>query len=172
MAATQANTGNRLELNHGTLTEVFVEWLQAFDAQKPTRPNEKEAYVGFAAGLMLRALIRRAPVTVGALAADADLGRPAYFWPEGYLYVSFCLNIRGRVLESDFQATQTLSPILNEARTWHSFRENVAEDPSLAIAFLDLFAGDEPQWSAPSLFQSGQVKPATLVGKGTTEPEG
>ena len=150
---TEAQTGNTFSVDREVLTQVFVEWLRSFEAQKPSQEAAKEAYVGFAAGLMLRNLVRRDPVAVTSLAPDADLDNPAYFWPEGYLYVAFCLNVRGRVLEQDFDITQTLSDTLSETRTWWSLRENVLEDPAIAIAFLDLFVGNEPQWSAPDVFR-------------------
>jgi len=152
-----AETGNEFAADKVILAEVFAEWIKAFEAQKPTRQEDKAAYVGFAAGLMLRALLRRKPITATKKPAHADDTNPAYFWPEGYLYVAFCLNVRGLVLENDFSSAQDISPKLNETRTWWSFRENVAEDPSLAIAFLDLFAGDEPEWSMPELFRTGRA---------------
>ncbi len=153
---TEAETGNSFEIDTVVLAEVFAEWLKAFEAQKPSRDEDKPAYVGFAAGLMLRTLISKKPATAVALPEAADQSNPAYFWPEGYLYVGFCLNVRGLVLETDFQAEQRASAALTEERTWWSFRENVERDPSLAIAFLDLFAGDEPSWSMPAIFKTGQ----------------
>lgn len=155
---TSTETGNRFSVDRGALAQVFAEWLKEFEAQKPSREEDKLSYVGFAAGLMLRTLLRKKPVTLLDKPGDADESNPAYFWPEGYLYVAFCLNVRGLVLEHDFHAGQTPSGSLHELRTWWSFRENVAEDPSLAIAFLDLFAGDEPEWSMPELFRSGKAR--------------
>lgn len=153
---TSSETGNRFAVDKVALADVFTNWIKAFEVQKPNRPEDKTAYVGFAAGLMLRALIRGKPVELISKPDVADETNPAYFWPEGYLYVAFCLNVRGLVLESDFHSAQNISPVLNEVRTWWSFRENVSEDPSLAIAFLDLFAGDEPEWTMPELFRSGR----------------
>ena len=156
MAETAQETGNRFDLDRAKLAEVFSDWLDAFNAQKPHTPEDQRAYVGFAAGLMLRALLRHRPVT-GHVKEDADTTNPAYFWPEGYLYVVFCLNVRGMVIEMDFEGEQALSPELDDLRTWWSFKENVGEDPSLAIAFLDLFAGDTPKWSSPDIFQTGGI---------------
>ena len=48
---------------------------------------------------------------------------------------------------------------LGDLRTWWSFRENVFEDDSLAIAFLQLFAGVEPNWTTPSLFNPHDAGP-------------
>ena len=154
----ETQTGNRFAVNRGVIAQVFAEWLQAFEAQKPTQNEDKLAYVGFAAGLMLRTLIRHKPVSLIDRPKNADEFNPAYFWPEGYLYVAFCLNVRGLVLETDFHSEQHPSDALNETTTWWSFRENVTENPSLAIAFLDLFAGDEPEWTMPELFRTGRVR--------------
>lgn len=153
---TARETGNRFDLDRTQLAQVFSEWLDAFNAQKPHTPEDQRAYVGFAAGLMLRALLRHKPVT-GHVSDGVDTSNPAYFWPEGYLYVVFCLNVRGMVIEMDFDGEQSLSAELDDLRTWWSFKENVDEDPSLAIAFLDLFAGDQPEWSTPDIFQSAGV---------------
>lgn len=155
---TEAQTGNVFTIDRGALAEVFADWRRAFKAQKPTDDGDKLAYVGFAAGLMLRALIKHKPVTLSQKPKGADESNPAFFWPEGYLYVAFCLNVRGLVLATDFHEMQHPSEALKETRTWWSFRENVQEDPSLAIAFLDLFAGDSPEWSMPELFRSGRVR--------------
>ena len=160
---TETETGNRFTVDTSALTEVFATWLRAFEAQKPSRIEEKAAYVGFAAGLMLRTLVEKAPVTVAARPEAADESNPAFLWPEGYLYVAFCLNVRGLVLEHDFQGEQHLSDALDDARTWWSFRENVERDPGLAIAFLDLFAGEDPNWDMPGLFRSGRAR--ELAGK-------
>lgn len=155
---TEAQTGNAFSVDRGLLAQVFADWLNSFEAQKPTRDNDKPAYVGFAAGLMLRTLIKHKPVSLTNRPEGADDSNPAYFWPEGYLYVAFCLNVRGLVLEADYHFEQHPSDALNETRTWWSFKENVHEDPSLAIAFLDLFAGDEPEWIMPQLFRTGRMR--------------
>ena len=155
---TETQTDNRFSVDRELMAQVFSEWRHAFEAQKPRHAEDRLAYVGFAAGLMLRSLIRHKPAVLIKRPDTADESNPAYFWPEGYLYVAFCLNVRGLVLESDFHSEQHPSDVLNETRTWWSFRENVAEDPSLAIAFLDLFAGDEPEWTMPELFRTGHVR--------------
>lgn len=146
------------DLDRSKLTAVFAEWLRAFEAQKPSSPADKLAYVGFAAGLMLRSLVELKPLRAVTIPPDVDRSNPAFYWPEGYLYVAFCLNVRSQVLKSDFQDEQTQSDLLGETRTWWSFKENIEEDPSLAIAFLDLFAGDDPDWTMPQVFRTGRVQ--------------
>lgn len=155
---TSMETGTKYGVDKQLLAHVFIDWKKDFDAQKPARDSDRLAYVGFAAGLMLRALLSRKPVKVVAKAKEADQAMPAHFWPEGYLYVVFCLNVRGLVIEQDFHGEQHLRDDLKDVRTWWSFRENISEDPSLAISFLDLFAGDMPNWAFPGLFQTGQAR--------------
>lgn len=159
---TETRTGNLFSIDRGALARVFAQWLKAFKAQKPVQDSDKPAYVGFAAGLMLQTLIKHKPVALAKRPLGADQSRPAYFWPEGYLYVAFCLNMRGLVLATDFHFEQHLEQhpgdALNEPRIWWSFRENVQEDPSLAIAFFDLFAGGEPEWTMPGLFRAGRIR--------------
>lgn len=153
----ETRTGNGFSVDRTALAKVFAQWVKAFEKQKPERTADKPAYVGFAAGLMLRALIENKPVSLTARPETADMSKPAYFWPEGYLYVAFCLNVRGLVLQADFHHAQHPSDALNEMRTWWSFRENVQQDPSLAIAFLDFFAGDDAEWTMPELFRTGRL---------------
>ena len=158
MRATSERTGIVFELHHDRLTAAFLDWVEDFERQKPGVVADRMPYVGFAAGLMLKSLILHDPVRVTALPPGADRDTPAHFWPEGHLYVAYCLNIRGCVLEEDFHAVQQRVPELDDIRTWWSFRENVAEDPATAIAFLDLFSGQEPDWSMPSVFRSGRYQ--------------
>lgn len=145
-------------VNEQKQAAAFIDWLRAFEAQKPNASDSRRDYVGFAAGLMLRALVKHNPLSCESTPSNPTTDDPAYFWPEGYVYVAYCLNVRAAVLEQDFDETVQLAPTIADIKTWHSFRENVKEDPNLGIAFLDLFAGDNPQWTMPDLFRAKDVK--------------
>ncbi|MEO0909391.1 MAG: hypothetical protein AAFX96_03330, partial [Pseudomonadota bacterium] len=99
---TQHETGNAFELKNDLLGKVFTEWLVEFENQKPKDEIDNPDYVGFASGLMLKHLIRTNPIIHVSKAAHVNNDHPAYFWPEGYLYVAFCLNVRGLVLQTDY----------------------------------------------------------------------
>jgi hypothetical protein len=144
--------GVRYRIREDRLAQTYVAWVRAFEAQKPHSSAARRAYTNFASGLMLRELVSANPLDVLAIPSESDLSNPAYYWPEGYVYVGYCLNVRSTVLSQDFGETLTLSPDLFDIRVWWSFKENVAEDPSLAIPFLDYFAGEQPNWSMPSVF--------------------
>lgn len=150
----EAQTNIEFEVNDVEIRALFLRWLEAFEAQKPTNNQGIEDFVSFASGLMLRELIKSKPLKAKNLPEGADQSNPAYFWPEGYLYVALCLNIRSAVLEQDFDVEKHISPNMDELRTWWSFKENISEDPNLAIGFFDLFAGVEPSWEMPAIFSS------------------
>ena len=154
LALVSNETGNTYKLDDVKLTQAFADWMTSFERQKPESDTRHEPFIGFAAGVMLRALVDAGPVRLVARPDQADVSKPPYFWPEGYLYVSFCLMLRALVLEEEFARAQQTSHEFESIKTWWSFRENVTEDSSTAIAFLDLFAGDEPNWMFPQIFRS------------------
>lgn len=149
---TQTNT--EFEVDDIEVCALFLRWLDAFEAQKPGDDQNIKDFVSFAAGMMLRELIVSKPVKTKTLPKGADQSNPAYFWPEGYLYVALCLNIRAAILKQEFDIEQQVSPDMEELRAWWSFKENINEDPNLAIGFFDLFTGVEPIWSMPSIFSA------------------
>ena len=149
---TSNETGVAYLVDQSKLAEAFAEWLREFLAQKPTREQDNEAFVGFAAGLMLKTLIARNPLKVASMPDGADDSRPEYFWPVGFLLVSFCLGLRGRVIAEDFAGSQSPSDDLDDVGVWWSFKENMDKDPSLAMAFLDHFASGCPAWDQPGIF--------------------
>ena len=71
------------------------------------------------------------------------------FWPEGFLYTNFCVSAISAVYEQEFGETLAIDKCADDLRTWWSYRENAAEMPSYAVAFLDRFLGAEPNWLLP-----------------------
>lgn len=142
-----ARTGVEFELDEKKLAAAFIDWLRLFRVHKPADPGSRRGYVGFAAGLMLRAMLTHRPLSVRRRPQPADAGDPALFWPQGYVYVMYCLNVRAAVLNQEFGEPPKTAPALSDIKTWWSFKENVREDVFLSSAFLDLFAGDQPDWS-------------------------
>ena len=148
-------TGIPFETNTEVLARCFLVWLKEFEARKPENSNEYEAFVGFASGLMLRRLIELKPLRHLSIPEPVDKTDPAMFWPEGYVYVMYCLNIRKLVLDEAFSTELEISDVIPDINAWWSFRENVNEMSSYAIAFLDLFAGKQPDFDAPQVFTPG-----------------
>ena len=141
-----ADTQIQFTVDDKALVACFMDWIRLFEQQKPTDPKSRRDYVGYAAGQMLRILVSSDPLTVLSKPIDIDDKNPAYFWPEGYVYVSYCLAVRAAVLDQDFHEEQEITPVLNQIDTWWSFKENIREDGSLSTAFLDMFAGEQPDF--------------------------
>ncbi len=160
VAAITRQTGIEFAIDPDQLVEVFLEWQRAFEAQKPGSQQARHDYVGFAAGLMLREMIKSRLLGIRFVPPGIDALKPVHFWPEGYVYVAFCLNVRRAVLDQDFGQGQPESPMIEDLKTWQSFRRQTEENASLAISFLDLFAGDAPDWEYPSVF--GRETAATI----------
>jgi len=161
--AVSEQTGIEFETNTEVLARCFLAWLKPFESSKPDEPEKREAFVGFAAGLMLRQMIELKPLRHISIPEPLDRQDPAKFWPEGFVYVSYCLNVRRLVLSQEFdEATDTIQGI-PDIGTWWSFRENVEEMSSYAMSFLDLFAGIEPDFESPGVFDRTLIPRAPVL---------
>lgn len=148
--------GCRFVLDEDALAAAFVAWLRDVEAQRPAQPADRQAYFEFAAGLMLRELVRRMPIRVTTPPTRVGSDQAAGFWPEGHACTMFCLTVARAALHQEFGHAAPLAPEAEDLRTWWSFRENAQEDPSTSVAFLDLFLGREPDWLTPGLFMAGR----------------
>jgi hypothetical protein len=144
------------EVDSERLAEAFLDWAEDFSAQKKFSALAPADFAVFSAGQLIKQLIRndvaRARLRSGRVRPD-DLGDKfaaiAEFWPEGFLYVNYCLGILEIVMSQDFHGELELKPPAEDLRAWWSFRENTREDPALASGFLDAFLGKEPNWRQP-----------------------
>ena len=150
-------TGLAAEVDHAALAEAFSRWRQAFNQSKHLADIDRQDFVIYAAGMMLKELLAARPITA---IVPSDLGLPAIpdsldhrlkRWPEGYAYTSFCLSVAAAVLSEMGGEEPTESGIADDPRFWDSFRENAAENPANAIAFFDMVVGLQPNWEAPDV---------------------
>ena len=144
-----------IKIDDAGLTEAFLNWAERFSAEKGYAALDRRDFVTFNAGLLLRELLKSHSVEVEALAEDQTLPAArteswpiAHAWPEGFICTNYCLCILAAVLDQE-GTPLTLPALADDLRTWWSYRENVAEDPAQAIAFLDLLTGNEPNWFMP-----------------------
>lgn len=149
----EEETGTRFQIDERLLAQCFVSWLRKVERMKRPAGEGRRAFFEHAAGMMLSELIEVGPISVVALPAYADSQRPEIFWPEGFCYTVFCLNVAGGAIRQEFGADLVIGEEFSELRTWWSFRENIAADRGYSIAFFKLFAGSEPNWQMPHLFQ-------------------
>ncbi len=161
--------GLRFEIDETRLTRAFLEWIEIMEAQKRFAQIDRADFIVFAAGLVLRELIRHEPAKmIGDMKAfDENIPEPdgqeiVRFWPEGFLYTSYCVSAIAAIYEQEFGRVPTIDKCADDLRTWWSYRENVTEMPAYAVAFLDRFLGAEPNWIAPDHAQSRQAMQKAL----------
>lgn len=168
--------GLRFEIDETRLTRAFLDWIEIMDAQKRFAEVNRADFIIFAAGLVLRELIRQNPVKIvgagerpGLPPADAGMAEIVRFWPEGFLYTNYCVSAIAAVHEQEFGHAPTIDQCADDLRTWWSYRENVTEMPAYAVAFLDRFLGAEPNWIMPDSAQSRQAMREALDTKAKPE---
>lgn len=144
-----------IRIDDARLTEAFLNWAERFSAEKSYAALDRRDFAFFNAGLLLRELLAVHPIEVRPLPDDSTVPSArteswpiAHAWPEGFVCTNYCLNILAAVLEQEGMPL-TLPAVADDLRTWWSYKENVAEDPAKAIAFLDLLTGNEPNWFMP-----------------------
>jgi hypothetical protein len=161
--------GIRYEIDDAQLARVFLDWIEMTEAQKSFAAVDRADFIIFAAGLALRELIRRDPAEAINPGEQTDSSGQAdemmdivRFWPEGFLYTNYCVSAIVAIHEQEFGKAPEISDCANDLRTWWSYRENVAETPSYAVAFLDRFLGAEPNWILPGSVRARQAMRRTL----------
>jgi hypothetical protein len=155
------------------LAKSFLDWVNAFAEQRKYAELSRKDFANFGAGLLLKELIQNKVCTASDTSAlnlppeaSARVVEIIKFWPEGFLYTSFCLSVLNAVMLQDFGSAVELKPMAEDLRVWWSFRENATEDASLAVAFLDAFIGNEPNWMQPNfaLARRGMSPPQSSIG--------
>jgi hypothetical protein len=163
--------GLRFEIDDAKLTRAFLDWVETMEKKKDFAKVDRADFVIFAAGLVLRELIRQEPAKVverGLQPPPAtmapEMAEIVDFWPEGFLYTNFCVSAIAAVYEQEFGETPAIDKCADDLRTWWSYRENVAEMPAYAVAFLDRFLGAEPNWLLPDDARSRPAMAEALEG--------
>ena len=163
--------GVEFSVDDAQLAKAFLDWANAFAEQRPYAELSRKDFANFAAGLLLKELIKNKVCAAGDTSslnipadANARVAEIIKFWPEGFLYTSFCLSVLNAVMQQDFNSVVELKPIVEDLGAWWSFRENASEDASLAVGFLDTFLGNEPNWLQPNFALARQgMRPAAIT---------
>lgn len=144
--------GADIQVDEPALARCFVTWLRRVEQLNPHDPQARRAFFDHAAGLMLRELIAANPCRVMTPPDPGDPQDPARFWPEGFCYTIYCMNVRAAAVQQEYGENAVLAPEFHDLRTWWSFRENVADEGATAVAFFKLFIGAAPDWQMPDSF--------------------
>ncbi|QPC85959.1 hypothetical protein GA830_03830 [Mesorhizobium sp. NBSH29] len=154
--AVAAAYGLRFDIDAARLTRAFLDWVEIMESEKRFAAVNRADFIVFTAGLVLRELIRQEPARATVVPLRAGVALPSEkameivrFWPEGFLYTNYCVSVVSAIYEQEFGQAPAIDQCADDLRTWWSYRDNVAEMPSYAVAFLDRFLGAEPNWVAP-----------------------
>ncbi len=152
----------RFEIDDTKLATVFLDWIETVETERRFAAVDRADFIVFAAGLVLRELIRQSPAKASgdahpAAETDNEMAEIVRFWPEGFLYTNYCVSAIAAIHEQEFGTTPAIDACADDLRTWWSYRENATEMPSYAIAFLDRFLGSEPNWILPDSARSRQA---------------
>ena len=147
------DSGLSPHVDHAALAQAFAKWRERFDATKHLADVNRNDFVIYAAGLMLKELVDAKPLQAlptpeaPAVPKDHVLAR----WPEGYAYTSFCLSVASAILKEMGQDELSGDGLADDPAFWDSFKENTIESPASAVAFFDLVCGRDPNWDAPDV---------------------
>lgn len=135
------------------LTRAFLAWGEDFASQRAAAAIDRRDYIVFTAGILLNRLLEAEPVTVSRVSGQTAPAGMEFvaFWPEGFLYTAYCLNVLQAVLQQESVGGLAINGLQDNLRIWWSFRENVGEDLATAVGFFDLFAGSQPNWQFPRI---------------------
>lgn len=136
------------------LASVFVRWLHSIETQRPQTTAEREEFFDFVPSLVLRELIADSPIKAASKPVAVEAGSAAEFWPEGYVCTMFCLAVHAKALDEEFHTKREVDRMVDDIRSWWSFRENATEDTSFAAGFLQKLLGHEPNWTMPGNFRA------------------
>ena len=147
-----AKIGCEFRIDDAKLAEIFVRWLRAIESQKPSDKSARKVFFEFAAGLMLREFTADMPLQAMSPPDKVGADSAAAFWPEGYVCTLFCLTVHAAAAEQEFHNRPDLAPAFDDLRHWWSFRENIRQDNSFSVGFLQLLLGHQPNWAMPDVF--------------------
>src|SRR3954453_6116930 len=107
--------GVRFDIGGAKLTRAFLHWVEVMEGQKPFAAIDRADFIVFAAGLVLRELIKQAPareisgltqlIETDQNAGTLDIIR---FWPEGFLYTNYCVSVISAIYEQEFGSAPSI----------------------------------------------------------------
>jgi hypothetical protein len=143
----------QIEIDDRNFTTAFFAWLDVIVRNADYRRQNELDYFHYVFGVLLRDLLREKAVHVKTDASTQlrpSPGNIADWWPTGYVLTYFCLGTLKQAVREECAVEVQDAVAVSEPKVWQSFRENIVEEPGLAIAFLDKFTGLEPNWREPN----------------------
>lgn len=148
-----ATHGVSLETTDRAVTSAFFAWTQVLESAESHLHRNAPDYYQFLCGALLAELLRHHAVRTLPSVNSDTANRPgdaiAKWWPEGYALTHFCVDLVRKVTAQECGQIVAASDKLGNIKVWQSLRENLLEEPSIAIAYFDDFMGVAPNWRNP-----------------------
>lgn len=145
--------GLHAQVDAGRLAQAFFEWVGTLEPNSGFDALDPIDHAHYGSGSLLRALLRAAPVSchsgVAPTSADAVL-QHWRAWPEAAIHTRLALTLLDAWRQSLGAPSLELDGAAVTPAHIASYFENVREDATQVIAFLDLFTGLEPVWRFPA----------------------
>ena len=136
-------------VNLQSLANSFWPWAAALERDSSYEFLDPVDFAHFAAGLLLSHLLAENPGPVTSPQRSVEV------FAVTRTVVTLLAAWRAAMAASTFQ----IHVEDRQSAPWTSYLENVAEDPSVAVPFLDSFTGLEPAWQYPLMIGA---RPAML----------
>ena len=139
-----ANTGPIDHLpvvNRAALAHAFWSWAATLDAYADLEALDPVDCAHFQTGMLLAQLLQHRPLRLQGATRDEEVR----------LLTDAALTLLAAWLQAIGASPCSDNTHELPAARWSSYVENVTEDASAAVAFLDLFTGLEPVWRCPTI---------------------
>ncbi len=143
---------SHVEIDERQFTAAFFAWLDLIARHEDYRARNCADYFHFVFGGLLSELLRSGALRSPDMALPAAQASPddiAEWWSTGYVLTCFCIGTLQQIARQECGVLLEPGEAMARPKVWHSFRENVAGEPGLAIAYFDTFMGLEPNWRMP-----------------------
>jgi hypothetical protein len=155
--AIRSDFGISVEIKDRALTAAFFAWAQIVEHHAADPRRNTPDYFQFLIGALLAQLLASHAIdTVPRVDEDRARGGAsaiAQWWPVGFALTTFCVELVRKVIAQECGEIVAASEKFGDIKLWQSFRENLSEEPSIAIAYFDAFMGLAPNWRNPSFFR-------------------
>lgn len=133
--------GSQPAADQAALARAFWSWAATLDAHASLEALDPVDCAHFQVGMLLAQLLQERPLRL----------QPADRSEEVRLMTDTALTLLAAWLQAiGAPPFRDVTHELSGAR-WSSYVENVTEDASVAVAYLDLFTGREPVWNYPTM---------------------
>lgn len=146
------NSGVLLELDDRQFTQAFVAWTQILEDSEFYLHKNAADYFQFCIGALLAELLKFKAVrdtSVTIIPHKKPSSEIADWWPTGFALTHFCVELVKKVSRQECGKVVESSEKIGQLKIWQSYRENLLEEPMLAIAYFDDFMGITPNWRTP-----------------------